>query len=223
MKRVLTLAIGLLLVLACVGTVSAGTAVNLVTNGGFEDPLITGDFGTYTGSGLTGWTTTGSIDLIHGYWKSHSGAQSIDLAGNERGKISQTINTAEPDGTYTISFWLAGNPHILYQGPKELNVYWDGEKVKSITFDTTGKTVDNMGWTLVTISGLKAKGKTTEIVFEQGETSNNYIGVALDDISVVDPVDPPTPAPEFPSMALPAAMLVGFMGVVLYVQKSGKD
>ena len=213
MKRVLTLATGLVLLLLCVGTVSA----NLVSNGGFEDPVVKFPFSTiYAGNGLTGWTiTTQSIDLMHS-WTPHSGAQCIDLAGNGRSKISQTINTRV--GTdYEISFWLAGNPNSLYQGPKGLNVYWAGEKVKSVTFDTTGKSGDNMGWTFVTIPGLKAKGTTTEIAFEQGETSKDYYGVALDDITVEDPV---IPAPEFPGVALPVGLLIGFIGIIMVIRKS---
>jgi choice-of-anchor C domain-containing protein len=220
MKRVLTLAIGLVLLLACVGTVAAET--ELVVNGGFEVPPVTGNWNTYSGSELTGWTINsgGSIDLIHDYWYSPEGTQSIDLAGSTPAKISQTINTADTHGTYTLSFWLAGNPYDPAKGVKGLNVYWDGTLIKSTSFDTTYTNVDKMGWTLVTISGLKATKTTTEIAFEQGTTSNPAVGVALDGISVVDPV---TPAPEFPSMALPAAMLVGFMGVVLFVQKSKNE
>jgi choice-of-anchor C domain-containing protein len=220
-KRTTFLGIVLMLCLACVGTVAAGGMdINLVSNGGFEDPVVSYPYSTiYAGNGLPGWIiTTQSIDLMHA-WTPHSGDQCIDLAGNGRGKISQTIKT-EVGANYEISFWLSGNPHSRYQGPKGLNVYWAGEKVKSVTFDTTGKSGDNMGWTLVTISGLKAKATTTEIAFEQGETSDDHYGVVLDDISVIDPV---TPAPEFPSTTLPAALLVGFMGIILFVQKSRKD
>jgi choice-of-anchor C domain-containing protein len=221
MKKVLTLAISLVILLACVGTVSA----NLVVNGGFESPQVDGNWATYyAGNGLTGWTINyGSIDLVHEGWQSHLGDQSIDLAGDSPSKISQTINTADLGATYTLSFWLAGNPYTPAKGVKGLNVYWDGALIKSTSFDTTYTSFENMGWTLVTISGLKATKTTTEIAFEQGTSDNSACGVALDDISVVDPIDPPTPAPEFPSMALPAAMLVGFMGVVLFVQKSKNE
>ncbi len=99
-----------MLLLAGVGAVSAA---NLVQNPGFENPSVGGSFTTLTGNGLTDWTieTGGSIDLISGYWLPHSGVQSIDLAGNEPGKISQTINTVV-GGTYTLSFWMAGNPDL---------------------------------------------------------------------------------------------------------------
>lgn len=225
MKRVLTLATGLVLLLVCVGTVSA----NLVSNGGFEDPVVGYPFVGYSlaGKGMTGWTiNSGSIDIIHGGWTSHSGDQSIDLAGINKGKISQTIATADLTGTYDLQFWLAGNPYT--QGKKVLIVYWDGNEVTpttgSLTFDTTGKSYTEMGWTLVTISGLKATKTTTELVFEQGATNDQRCGVVLDDISVEDqPVDPPTPVPEFPTVALPVAFLIGFVGIIMMSRKSREN
>lgn len=229
MKRVFTLAIGLVLLLICVGTVSAET--ELVVNGGFESPVVGSPWNTIgAGNGLTGWTispSSGSIDLDHGGWQSHSGDQSIDLSGNSPATISQTINT-EKDKTYVLKFWLAGNSYS--PDPKSVNVYWDGNKVDSpITFDVTGKDIYKTdgtynGWRLITVSGLKATGPTTEIAFEQIPSSVSLAsGVMLDDISITLPDDHPTPAPEFPSMALPAAMLVGFMGFVLFVQNSKKE
>jgi choice-of-anchor C domain-containing protein len=216
MKRTLTLGIVLVLLLACVGTVSA----NLVSNGGFESPVAANPWSTiYTGNGLTGWTIeTGSIDLINGYWQPHAGSQSVDLAGDSPGKISQTINTV-PGASYDLTFWMAGNPDI--QGPKVLGAYWDGAELSpTITFDSSGTSHQNMGWKLVTISGLKATKTTTEIAFAH-IAPDGACGVALDDISVerTDVI----PAPEFPTMALPVTMLVGFMGVVLFIQKSKEN
>ena len=220
MKKELTLTISLLLVLVCVGTVAGGsTDVNLLTNGGFESPqLDSGAPGQTISHGLTGWNIeSGNIDLIHSFWTPKSGNQSIDLVGTYPGTISQTINTV-PGATYTISFRMAGNPDAQEQ--KVLGVYWDGNEVGSPTFDTTGKSKTDMGWTFVAIPGLTATKTTTKIAFKN-IASSEYYGVALDDISVVDP--PVTPAPEFPGTAFPAVMLVGFMGFVLYVQKSRKD
>jgi choice-of-anchor C domain-containing protein len=216
MKRALTLGIVLVLLLACVGTVSA----NLVQNGEFESPIAASPWSTlFPGNGLTGWTIeTGSIDLINGYWQPHAGAQSVDLAGNSPARISQTITTV-PGASYDLSFWIAGNPDM--QGQKVLGVYWDGAELSpAITFDSSGKTHQNMGWELVTISGLTATKTTTEIAFEH-KAPEGPCGVALDDISV-DPTGV-IPAPEFPGIALPALMLVGFMGVVLFVQKSREN
>lgn len=227
MSRVAFLGFILMVFLICVGTVSADD--NLVVNGGFEQPITRNllTFDTIYGSSLTGWTITpassisdGSIDLIHGYWQPHSGVQSIDLAGYQSSMISQTLQTNDKDGSYTITFWMAGNAYTgkeCSQVPKQLAVYWNGEKLsKTYSFDVSGKSTENMGWEQVTISGLKATTSTTVIAFEN-VGSDDACGVALDDISVVDP--PVTPTPEFPTTTLPVAMMIGFLGMILYIRK----
>ncbi len=75
-----------------------------------------------------------------------------------------------------------------------------------------------MGWTLITIPNLVATSTQTEIAFEH-ESPNGPYGVALDDISV-ERTDQTTPVPEFPSIALPAALIVGLIGAVLFIRKS---
>jgi len=185
MKRVLTLATGLVLLLLCVGTVSA----NLVSNGGFENPSYDMMIKTLTGSELPGWTIDkGDIQVIKNtYWESPEGTQSIDLSGTTMGNIRQTINT-EPGATYTLTFRMAGNPDGNNKGleyeQKELQVYWDGTPISpTYTFDTTGKTRNSMGWIMVTIPNLQATKSTTEIAFVTILPYGAY-GVALDDISV---------------------------------------
>jgi len=216
----------------CVGTVSASE--NLVVNGGFEQPIVTnsGTFDTLKGTALTGWTITpatsgsdGTIDHIRGFWKPNSDYQSIDLAGFRSSRISQTIKTDEfKDGTYTITFWMAGNAYTgkeCSQAPKQLAVYWDGVKLdKTYSFDTTGRSNNDMGWKPVTISGLKATQSTTEIAFEN-IGADDPCGVALDDISVEDPAV--TPAPEFPTLAFPVVMLIGFLGIIFYARISKEN
>jgi choice-of-anchor C domain-containing protein len=219
MKRVLALGIGLVLLLACVGTGSA----NLVANGGFELPQYDSTVGYKDmSSGLTDWTIEyGTIDQIHSTWQPYEGNQSVDLAGYHPSTISQTISTV-PGETYDLTFAMAGNPAVQEQ--KILGVYWDDQELTpTYTFDTTGKTYLNMGWKKITITGLKATKTTTKIAFKNVQSAAAY-GVALDDVSVEARADPPpTPAPEFPSVAIPVGMLVGFLGIVLSVQKSRKE
>jgi len=221
MKSVLKLAIGLVLLLVCAGTVSA----NLVANGGFENPTYRNQITTLTGSELPGWTIDkGNIQVIlNTYWESAEGTQSIDLAGTTPGNIRQTINT-EPGATYTMTFRMAGNPDGNGKGLgyelKELEVDWDGTPITpTYTFDSTGKSRESMGWILVTIPNLKATKSTTEIAFITKAPSSAY-GVALDDISVTDPV---TPAPEFPSLALPVGFLIGFAGIIMVIRNTREN
>jgi choice-of-anchor C domain-containing protein len=177
---------GIVLVVLLTGAETV-SAANLVLNGDFETPVANYPYSTlYPGNGLTGWTIeSGSVDLIHGYWQPHTGSQSIDLAGYSAAKISQIIET-EPGATYDLTFWMAGNPEL--QGPKVLGVSWDkAELSPPITFDTSGKSKQNMGWTFIKIPGLTATRPTTELAFEH-KTPPGVYGVVLDDICLYKPL-----------------------------------
>jgi len=93
------------LCLAAPGLASA----NLVSDGSFDGTTASQPFQTiYAGNTFGGWAvTSGSIDLINGYWLAPGGNQSVDLAGNQQGSISQSITL--PVGTYDLMFDLSGN------------------------------------------------------------------------------------------------------------------
>ncbi len=80
------------------------------------------------------------------------------------GSIEQTFLTT-PGATYNVAFDLAGNPG---QGAlplvKTLRVSAAG-RFQDFTFDTTGKTPANMGWTTKHFT-FKAKWETTTLLFE---------------------------------------------------------
>jgi len=215
MKKTLTLGIVLVLLLACVGAVSA----NLVSNGGFESPgTFVGTFEPFTV--LTGWNIdSGSIDLINTYWQPASGSYSIDLAGNAPASISQVLATT-PGGKYDLSFMMAGNP-VGAPTIKTAEVFWDGVTQGTFTFDTTGNTLTSMGWVPKGKTGLVASGSSTVLKFVD-VSGTDYYGAALDDI-VVEPQQSTTPVPEFPTMALPAGLIVGILGAVLFIQKSKEN
>ncbi len=206
--------------LAGVGTVSA--AANLVTNGGFESPVLVPNpdgFLRIT-SGLTGWTiiAPGNIDLVGPYWIPSEGVQSIDLSGGRRGAISQDIPT-ESGKLYDLSFDMAGNP----VGPpteKSVEVFWGGVSQGISTFSTTGHSQLSMGWKTEGRLLLPSTASSTELRFVDKSDGNGFYGVALDNIIVTE--HSVIPSPEFPSMALPAAFIVGIIGAVLFI-KSTKE
>jgi hypothetical protein len=51
------------------------------------------------------------------------------------------------------------------------------------------------------------------------EGSSNSYGVLLDNV-VVDEEENNVPVPEFPTIALPAALIVGILGAVLFIQRT---
>ncbi|MCK9593625.1 MAG: DUF642 domain-containing protein [Methanoregula sp.] len=219
MKRVVAISIVLVMLLAGVGTVSAA----IVTNGGFEDPALPGetDYQLNMVTGLPGWIIgPGNVDVIKEYWTPSELLQSLDLSGGTRGTISQTITGLDPTETYQLTFMMAGNPAGL-PNEKKVMVYWDNRAFGPYSFFNTGSTtLNNMGWEKNTIPHLTSSGTST-IKFEDVSeiTPPPYYGVALDDI-VVEVQEDSTPVPEFPSIALPAALIVGLIGAVLVIQKS---
>jgi choice-of-anchor C domain-containing protein len=218
-KKILFVGIMVVLLLASVGAVSA--APNLVLDPGFETPVISGNWITYPVGVMGSWNIDAqSIDLIHDGWDPANGDQSIDLSGDNRGTISQLINTV-PGKTYKLSFAMAGN---TYEAPqkKTVEVLWDGSSKGTFDFNTNGYDTTNMGWTVIgPITGLQASSdSTTKLEFKDITASGDVrAGVALDDV-VVEEEDNNVPVPEFPSIALPAALIVGLLGVVLFIQKS---
>ena len=209
------------MLLTCVGAVSA------ISNGGFEDPALADgtSFQANMGSGLTGWTIEGgNVDLIKEYWIPAELKQSLDLSGDSRGTISQQIAT-DPGKTYKLTFSMAGNPECNGlntdpQNMKSLKVYWDNAIVGTLPFDTAGKTFAALGWTPVTIANLpsSAAAATNLRFIDDSSGSDTRCGVTLDAVNV-EP-EQAIPTPEFPTMALPAALIVGMLGAVLFIQRT---
>src|SRR3954469_21685962 len=89
---------------------SAFAEVNLVTDGSFESVVVADHhYQFYTGSGLTGWTATGtdSIEVrddIVG--TAQSGVNFVELDSTRNSSMSQTIATTA-GSTYHLSFWYS--------------------------------------------------------------------------------------------------------------------
>jgi len=211
MKRLFTMGIILVLLLAGVGAVSA----NIVQNPGFESPDVTVPFVTYESStNLDGWNVIHIDHCSELLWDAAEGQQSLDLSSGTTGSISQSLSTTQGD-SYDLSFALAGNP-AGDPKIKNVEVFWGGVSQGIFTFDTTGKSYpNNLGWTTVVVPNLIAPSASTELKFVS--LDDTAYGPTLDNV-VVD--KHAIPSPEFPSMALPAGLIVGLIGVILFIQKS---
>lgn len=158
----------------------------LVKNGSFEEgPDICG-WGVPVdkdATSVTGWTVTrGQIDVVNvKHWQAGDGKRSLDLHGSAGfGGVKQTLATAKGK-KYTVTFLLAGNPGGQV---KEKSVWVEAAGVKKkFTFDSKGKTVEDMGWEKQTWE-FTATADETELEIYTAETTDEFAGPAVDNVSV---------------------------------------
>jgi choice-of-anchor C domain-containing protein len=160
-------------------------AINLINNGSFEDSSLLSGFSFVTLSAgsttINNWTvTSGSIDYVHLTWGASNGAFSLDLSGsiNDAGSIAQTFATTLGN-QYLVSFDLAGNP-LASPTIKTLRLS-AGSSSQDFTFDITGKTVTDMGWSPQTLSFVASANSTT-LAFTSLDSTG--AGPALDNVVV---------------------------------------
>jgi choice-of-anchor C domain-containing protein len=162
---------------------------NLIVNGSFEEgPEVDNFLPLDEGStAITGWTVTrGQIDYNGPEgWKAADGKRSLDLHGSPGfGGVKQSIKTKKGQ-RYRVTFFMAGNPdHPEKKEPvKNLCVRAAGKK-EAFSFDTTGKTLDNMGWVTKTWE-FEAVDEETTLEIYTLETEADKWGPALDNVRVV--------------------------------------
>jgi choice-of-anchor C domain-containing protein len=164
-------------------SVAAAVAVKDVTNGSFETPgVASGTWARFTsGQTMGGWQlTSGSVELVNGYWQAADGQQSVDLSGTEPGSISQTLATT-PGTTYVVTYALAGNPLAQTPAIRTGQVLVDGQAVQDFSFDVTGKTAGNMGYVTKRVA-FEAAGTSTTVTF--ASTTASAYGPVIDKVSV---------------------------------------
>jgi choice-of-anchor C domain-containing protein len=165
-------------------TVIAPPEAKLIQNGSFEvGPVIPTSPGFVTlNSGDTfiqGWTVGGNgVDLNGNYWQPSDGKNSVDLSALAAGSLAQTFPTI-PGARYNLRFDLAGNPAGT-PAVKTLRVMV-AEVSQDFSFDTTGKSLTNMGWVTKSLS-FKATSPATTLTFES--LDNTFYGPVIDNVRV---------------------------------------
>jgi len=181
----------------------APSLVNLITNGGFEQPSVVNapTFDTFVSpaAGITGWSLDrGSVDLIKGYWSPSEGLQSIDLdgsvmdaSGSIAGTLSQALTTISGQA-YTISFdYTANFERPGTAGPAGMDIKW-GTSTPLHVDHNPGSSSTAMGWTHGQVT-VQATGTTSLLSFASTDAAGSPYGIALDNVSVT--LATPAPAP----------------------------
>jgi uncharacterized protein DUF642 len=156
---------------------------NLVENGGFEKPDVTGNFEQKTGTQIPGWTITDCVDLVsEPAFEAARGDQSLDLNGstgamgcaaNAKGAIKQTIDTTT-NHDYLVRFFLAGNPGCTESAAakvKVVDLYWGGVLVATFRYDAAGQAPADINWQLRVLE-LRAKAGTADLEFKSANGGN---------------------------------------------------
>jgi len=159
--------------------------VELLVNGSFEEGPAVNDFLALDpgSTAIVGWKVTrGQIDYIENHhWKAADGERSLDLHGSPGyGGVEQTFQTTKGQ-RYRVTFSLAGSPGCEFQS-KSVAVSAAG-KAQAFSFDSTGKTIENMGWVTNEWEFDAVADQTTLEIFTL-EKTDPVAGPALDNVRV---------------------------------------
>lgn len=156
---------------------------NLVSDGGFETPVVASGFQTFVGGKKMGpWHVTGnSVDLVNGdFLAAHGGKQDVDLSGtnysgDSSGGIYEDVPT-QPGKTYTITYVESGNnqgsPAI-----KSLSVSFGGELIATTTFNTAGNDA-------YVVHSYQVVATSTSSRLQFTSNTTTLFGPLIDDVSV---------------------------------------
>jgi len=162
-------------------------AEELVINGGFESPEVTGWSAFPTETEGLGWTveytnslyTPGLLEIQRSVAGApHEGLQHVELDSHHNTRIYQDLNTT-PDYLYRLVYWYSARPNVA---TNQMSVSWDGAEISA--HSEVGGLLTDWKWGN---QDLTASTNTTRIQFEE-VGPDDTLGMYLDAVSVV-PVD----------------------------------
>jgi len=191
-------------------TVGSGTAApdpaNLLMNGGFEDPVISGDvLNVSTGStAIPGWTVIGTAPLTVGIVSgayvaqgisvpAEEGFQWLDLTGSGVSTGTRGITQTAPTIaglSYLLTFWVGNvyDPGGVLGVTSTVGVKINGTSAGSFT---NSAQVTTMNWQKFSIT-FTAMGNSTEIEFDNLDPPTDSSN-GLDNVTLQEAVSGPQP------------------------------
>jgi MYXO-CTERM domain-containing protein len=170
--------------------------ITLVTNGGFEEPVIA-DGGVSIVGAIPGWlAVVGEIEIQRSAAGSpFEGAQHVELDAFVNSTMVQVITTT-PGATYDFSFAYSPRPGVGL-GDNTVEVFWDDGLLAEIDADGIG--LPDTDWTVYSFTDLPATRSALVITFRATGVSNS-LGGYIDAVSVgesgsVTPTAVPVPEP----------------------------
>jgi len=176
-----------------------------VVNGSFELGVNPGPTSIELNAGdstsLTGWTVvSGTIDYVGGTWTAGDGSRSLDLSGTSAGQIEQIITGFTVGQNYQLSFLMAAN---TADGPSVKTLQASiGSATQTFTFDGTGHSNANMGWSQRT---MNFTATSSSLTLDFNSLVDGLFGPALDAVAIA-----PVPEPGTMSLLGCAALVCGW-------------
>ena len=229
-----TMALKLAVVVAGVSGIGIGgiaQAANLLTNGSFEQPVLS-TLSTniaYYGHGntsMTGWTvdmrsgaTSPYVQLTNnsafGGLSASDGIQFLDLTGivgRSAGVLSNAVNTLT-GYDYRVSFDVGAVFYNGSFGAATVDLQINGALVGSYTVQPPSN--NSLNWQNVSY-GFAGTGAPVRIgLYASASLASSDLGVGLDNVVLTETLTPPPPPPPAPGVPEPAswAMLIAGLGL----------
>ena len=152
------------------------TGSNLLTNGSFEQPAISGAFVANLNSGIDNWSITGTnVDIIRSLWSASEGQQSIDLNGSGPGGVEQSLNTVA-GMSYTVAFDLSKNSG---EGSSSAAIQVSADGQSAVHTFSGASTSSDMLWEARSFSFVADNTSATLNIVSQSPSAS---GPALDNV-----------------------------------------
>ncbi|WP_282606529.1 DUF5801 repeats-in-toxin domain-containing protein [Pelagibius sp. Alg239-R121] len=196
---------------------------NLIVNGSFEEGhgLGSRNWNTYGEGRIPGWNpdleaSNAPIEIQNGRLggiRAQHGTAKLELDSHARGPFSesnahiyQDVDT-NPGETYELTFHYAPRPRDGGSGSSDAEVWWNGEKVATLTDDTRG-------WQEINLNVKGGDGDTSRLEF-RAVGKENTLGGYIDNISLcpcaaVDEDDLPKGTDGSDSVSITAVLGVDF-------------